>query len=271
MYCLTADGRVYVLLIHRRCRSGTGFVVEVVGPDLSGHIDPFPPPYDDIAWLTDAKNLVFSNDGVLYQVWRRPAGEGGAVVDPAPHSGPSRVHEGDVFVLRHDPTSCPPWTVVDDLGGDAFFIGMNDAAVVPGGDGSVRPNCVYYWDSVGDGEYEPVLYSVATGSSVRWPAATGGISSPVWYFTPVISHGRRQSVEATDYDEKLTDYEEEDEPEDRVPDRFRSKKTMNMLRSRLHPNSHDEELADCEEEDDSEDGVPDRFLSSLTINCRVPF
>ncbi|KAK3162217.1 hypothetical protein QOZ80_1BG0086930 [Eleusine coracana subsp. coracana] len=253
VYCLSAEGHVYVVRFNRRRRGCGGRCLSVVevGTLLLEPADEFPPPYDAIARLTGAKNLVLSDDGALYHVWRRPAGAGTADVDAPPWGSvvtrcggrrrkPGRVYEGDVFVLRHDPTSWPHWTVVDDLGGAAFFIGMNGAAVVRGGDGGVHPNCVYYWESVGEGEYEPVVYSVATGSSVRWPAATGGISSPVWYFLP---EQQRQSVDVTDLELTIADeeeascmqYDEEDDPADSVPDRFRSKQTMNMFRNKLHP------------------------------------
>ncbi|KAK3165724.1 hypothetical protein QOZ80_1AG0036900 [Eleusine coracana subsp. coracana] len=256
VYCLSADGHVYVVRFNRRRRGCGGRCLSVVevGTLLLGRVEPadeFPPPHDAIARVTGAKNMVLSDDGALYQVWRRPAGAGTADVDATPGCAtvtrcggrrrkPGRVYEGDVFVLRHDPTSWPHWTVVDDLGGRSFFIGINGAAVVRGGDGGVRPNCVYYWDIVGEGEYEPVVYSVATGSSVRWPAARGGISSPVWYFLPE-RDGQGQSVDATDMQLPFADeeeasclqYDEEDDPADSAPDRFRSKQTMNMLR-RLH-------------------------------------
>jgi hypothetical protein len=51
--------------------------------DHTKAVDAYPLPYDAIAQLTEAKNLC---DGVLYQVWRRPAGSGNAAIDaPCPY------------------------------------------------------------------------------------------------------------------------------------------------------------------------------------------
>jgi hypothetical protein len=171
---------------------------------------------------------------VLYQVWRRPAGAGNATIDapPVPGAGGRRqrasVYEGEVFVLRHDPTNRPHcWAVVEgkDLGGAALFVGMNDAVAVRGR--GVCRNSVHYWNvAADDGGYDPVVYSVARGFSVRWPAATGGLSSPVWYIMPVV--GRRHN-EGGIVDAEETCLESDDDEDSRVYDRFRSKKTLNML------------------------------------------
>src|SRR6185437_5957381 len=145
-----------------------------------------PPPYDVIEQHTDAKNLVLC-EGELYRVWRRPSGAGFVTVDAPPGGTARRVHvfEGAIFVLRYDPGNWPGsscWTVAGakDLRGNAVFVGMNAAAVVRGE--GVSANSVYYWDGPrGGGDYGAVVYNVATGASVRWPAAPtgGGVSSPV--------------------------------------------------------------------------------------------
>jgi len=83
-----------------------------------------------------------------------------------------------------------------DLRGNALFVGMNEAAVVCAE--GVSANSVYYWDGPRGGDYEAVVYSLATGASVRWPAATtGGVSSPVWYFLPA-GETQREEPEATE-------------------------------------------------------------------------
>jgi hypothetical protein len=196
VYCLTTEGHVYRLRFHRRLRGRKSPLH--VQPLLSDHaeaaVDAFPPPYDAIARLAEAKNLALCN-GALYQVWRRPAGAGNATIidaPPVPGAGSRRhrasVYEGEVFVLRHDPTNRPHcWSFVEgkDLGGVALFVGMNDAVAVRGR--GVCRNSVHFWDIAADDRgYDPVVYSVARGLSVRWPAATGGLSSPVWYIMPVI-------------------------------------------------------------------------------------
>jgi len=205
VYCLAKDGQVHVLHLNRRRRSCRRRVPPMeVGPlpKLPLGAVAFPSPYDTISEVTDAKNLVLC-DGVLYQVWRRPTGAGNAAV-AAPTGGARRwihIFEGDVFVLRFDPgnwPSSPCWSVVEakDLRGNALFVGMNDAAVVRGE--GVSGNSVYYWDGPRGGDYEAVVYSLATGASVRWPAATtGGVWSPVWYFLPA-GETQREEPEATE-------------------------------------------------------------------------
>jgi len=140
----------------------------------------FPSPYDTISKFTDAKNVVLC-DGVLYQVWRRPTGAGNATV-AAPTGGDRRwihIFKGDVFVLRFDPgnwPSSPCWSVVEakDLRGNALFVGMNEAAVVRAE--GVSANSVYYWDGPRGGDYEAVVYSLATeppsGGQRRRPEAS---------------------------------------------------------------------------------------------------
>ena len=86
-----------------------------------------------------------------------------------------------------------------DLRGNALFVGLNDAAVVRGE--GVSTNSVYYWDGLRGGDYEAVVYSMATGASVRWPAvSTGGVSSPVWYFLPA-GDTHRVEAEATEVED----------------------------------------------------------------------
>ncbi|XP_062185994.1 uncharacterized protein LOC133889514 [Phragmites australis] len=234
VYCLALDGEVHVLHLNRR-RRGTSWMpaVEVrrlLGPLLSVPLgaDAFPPPYNTISQFTDAKNLVLC-DGVLYQIWRRPSGEGSATVDAPPGGAGRWIHifEGDVFVLRYDRGSCPCWTVAEekDLSGNAVFVGMNDAAVVRGE--GVSANSVYYFDGPRGRDYEAVVYNMATGTSVRWPAATAGMSSPAWYFLPA---GESRRVEAVAIDVEATSEEatspEYDEMEHPV---FRPKRTKNLL------------------------------------------
>ncbi|CAN6235347.1 unnamed protein product [Urochloa humidicola] len=211
VFCLASDGEVHVLRLSRRRRVDRRMPPMRVGPLPGMPVGGagrggFPPPYDAISEHTDAKSLVLC-DGEVYQVWRRPTGAGSVIVD-APHGGAAaaaarrwvHVFEGDVFVLRYDPGNWAAagfcWTVAEgkDLRGNAVFVGKNDAAVVRGE--GVSRNSVYYWDGPrgggddGDGDYEAVVYSVATGASVRWPAAsTGGVASPVWYFLPAAGVG----------------------------------------------------------------------------------
>nr|TKW23336.1 hypothetical protein SEVIR_4G285505v2 [Setaria viridis] len=199
VYCLAWDGEVHVLHLSRRHRVCRQMPPMEVGPLLKLPIgaDAFPPPYDVISEYTDGKNLVLCEGG-LYQVWRRSSGSGSVTVDAPPGGAARWIHifEGDVFVLRYDPGNWPGscWVVADakDLRGNAVFINMNDAAVVRGE--GVSANSIYYWDSPrgGDGDYEAVVYNVATRASVRWPAvSTGGVSCPVWYFLPAAGVSQR--------------------------------------------------------------------------------
>ncbi|CAL5068438.1 unnamed protein product [Urochloa decumbens] len=248
--CLASDGEVHVLNLTRRRRAYGRMPPIQVGP-LPGMpvgavagAEGFPPPYNIISKHTDAKNLVLC-DGEVYQVWRRPSGAGSVILDAPAGAFARWVHifEGDVFVLRYDPGSWPAagycWTVAEgkDLRGNAVFVGKNDAAVVRGE--GVSRNSVYYWDGprVGDGDYEAVVYSVATGASVRWPAAasTGGVSSPVWYFLPaagVVGSARHVEEETTGVaatssgKEAAASSGEHDEEEH---DAHCLKKTMNLL------------------------------------------
>ncbi|OEL30852.1 Telomere-binding protein 1 [Dichanthelium oligosanthes] len=225
VYCLASDGQVHVLHLTRRSRVGRRMPPMEVGPlpRLPVGADGFPPPYDVISQYADAKNLVLC-DGELYQIWRRPRGAGSVTVDAPPGGGARWIHvfEGDVFVLRYDPgtwlSSC--WTVADgkDLRGNAVFVGMNDAAVVRGK--GVSANSVYYWNGPrGEGgDYEPVVYNMETGASVRWPAvSTGGASSPVWYFLPATGgvsprvEAETTGVEATSGEEATSAEEGEEE------------------------------------------------------------
>ncbi|XP_072149596.1 uncharacterized protein [Setaria viridis] len=199
VYCLAWDGEVHVLHLTRRHRVFRQMPPMEVGPLLKLPIgaDAFPPPYDVISEYTDGKNLVLCEGG-LYQVWRRLSGSGSVTVDAPPGGAAWWIHifEGDVFVLRYDPGNWPGscWVVADakDLRGNAVFVGMNDAAVVRGE--GVSANSVYHWDGPrgGDGDYEAVVYNVATRASVRWPAvSTGGVSCPVWYFLPAAGVSQR--------------------------------------------------------------------------------
>ncbi|XP_039771993.1 uncharacterized protein LOC120640196 [Panicum virgatum] len=205
-------------------------------PKLPIGADAFPPPYDVIEQHTDAKNLVLC-DGELYQVWRRPSGAGSVTVDAPPGGTARRVHvfEGAVFVLRYDPGNWPGsscWTVAGakDLRGNAVFVGMNAAAVVRGE--GVSANSVYYWDGPrGGGDYGAMVYNVATGASVRWPAAPtgGGVSSPVWYFLPAGDGSPRVEEETTGVEatsgEETTSLEHDEEEHSA----HCLKKTMNLL------------------------------------------
>ncbi|KAL6882707.1 hypothetical protein ACP4OV_011397 [Aristida adscensionis] len=183
VYCLARDGEVHVLCLSNRRRRGVrrrgarpSLPAVEVRPLLRqalGAAAAFPPPYDAISRLTDAKNLVLSG-GVMYQVWRRRIGAGAATFTPPPAPGEPgrwvRVSEGDVFVLRYDPAARPPrWAAAaaGDLGGGAVLVGMNDAAVVRGH--GVRANSVYYWDEprVGaGGRHEAVVFDMKTRASV---------------------------------------------------------------------------------------------------------
>ncbi|KAF8715072.1 hypothetical protein HU200_027620 [Digitaria exilis] len=230
VYCLSRDGQVHVLHLPRRSRVNRRMPPMEVGT-LAPRSPPvgaaaFPPPYDAISLVTEAKSLALC-DGVLYQIWRRATGAGPVTVD-APVAGATaarwiHIFEGDVFVLKYDPEKDPGgtcWTVAEgkDLGGNAVFVGMNDAAVVRGE--GVRANSVYYWDRPrggGGGDYEAVVYDVETGASVRWPVAfTGGVSSPAWYFLPPADvrprvEGRATDVEATSSAEEATSLEQDEE------------------------------------------------------------
>ncbi|PUZ47618.1 hypothetical protein GQ55_7G180800 [Panicum hallii var. hallii] len=236
VYCLARDGEVHVLHLTRRrrrvCRRAPPIEVGPL-PKLPIGADAFPPPYDVISQYTDANNLVLC-DSELYQIWRRPSVAGSVTVDAPPGGSARRVHifEGDVFVLRYDPGnwqgSC--WTVAEakDLRGNAVFVGMNDAAVVRGE--GVSANSVYYWDGPrGGGDYEAVVYNVATGASVRWPAApTGGVSSPVWYFLPA-GDDASPRVEAETTGVETTSGEEVTSLEEEEHSTHRLRKTMNLL------------------------------------------
>lgn len=48
----------------------------------------------------------------------------------------------------------------------------------------MRGDCLYYWASRAEGDYEAFVYSMADRMSTRLPPATGGVSSPLWYFLP---------------------------------------------------------------------------------------
>lgn len=241
VYCLAKDGQVHVLHLNRRHRSCRRRVPPMeVGPlpKLPVGAVVFPSPYDTISKFTDAKNLVLC-DGVLYQVWRRPAGAGNASVAAPPSGGVRRwihIFEGDVFVLRFDPgnwPSGPCWSVVEakDLRGNALFVGMNEAAVVRAE--GVSGNSVYYWDGPrGGGDYEAVVYSLATGASVRWPAATtGGVSSPVWFFLPAGDDTQRVEAEATELEDTSGDEATSPELDEEEMDHSAHclKKTMSLL------------------------------------------
>ncbi|CAL4930780.1 unnamed protein product [Urochloa decumbens] len=210
VYCLAKGGEVYVLRLKRRRRRGAPWLPALeVGPLHRAPLgaDAFPAPYNVISQHTDAKNLLLY-DGALYQVWRRPNGAGSVTVD-APAAGGKRwvrISEGEVFVLRYEPGRWPRWAVAEgkELGGNAVFVGINDAAVVRGE--GVSANSVYYWDSPPEGGHEPVVFNMATRASVRWPAvATGGTSSsPVWYFLPAATDEETTSEEAAcpEYDDE---------------------------------------------------------------------
>ncbi|CAN6239833.1 unnamed protein product [Urochloa humidicola] len=246
VFCLASDGEVHVLNLTRRRRAYRRMPPMQVGqlpgmPLGAGQgAGDFPPPYNVISKHTDAKNLVLCDDEV-YQVWRRPSGAGSVIVDAPPGAGARWIHvsEGDVLVLRYDPGNWQAasicWSVAEgkDLRGNAVFVGMNDAAVVRGE--GVSRDSVYYWDGPrgGDGDYEAVVYNVATGASVRWPAAaTGGVSSPVWYFLPAAGVDRARVEEATTgvaatsgEDEAASSGEHDEEGHDA----HCLKKTMNLL------------------------------------------
>lgn len=205
VYCLTSRGGVHVLRLNRRRRRGCSARAVEVRPLMGKGNDVFfPPPYDTISRHTDAKNLVLC-DGVLYQIWRRPRGAGSVDVPAEDGAWPRkaiRIQEGDVFVRRYDPGRWPYWAEAQDLGGNAVFVGMNDAAAVRGGDGAtaLRGNCVYYWDRRAGGDYEAVVFDMATGSSARWLPANEAVSSPLWYFLPA---GRRHVEPTTEEDTGL--------------------------------------------------------------------
>ncbi|CAL4922442.1 unnamed protein product [Urochloa decumbens] len=210
VYCLAKGGEVYVLRLKRRRRRGAPWLPALeVGPLHRAPLgaDAFPAPYNVISQHTDAKNLLLY-DGALYQVWRRPTGAGSVTVDTPAAGGKRwvRISEGDVFVLRYEPGRWPRWAVAEwkkDLGGNAVFVGSNDAAVVRGEGVSV--NSVYYWDNPPEGGHEPVVFNMATRASVRWPAvATGGTSSPVWYISPAAT-----DEEATCEETACPEYDDE--------------------------------------------------------------
>ncbi|KAL6650897.1 hypothetical protein ACP70R_009822 [Stipagrostis hirtigluma subsp. patula] len=247
VYCLARDGGVYVLRLNRR-RRGSFLAVEVRPllrqPRGAADADAFPAPYDAISRLTDAKNLVLcGGGGALYQVWRRPSGAGSATVTPptpdARRQRPLRVAEGDVFVMRYDPSErLPRWTPAKDLDGGAVLVGMNDAAVVRGE--GVRADSVYYWDGPRDGAggHEAVVFDVATRASVRWPAAAaGGASSPVWYLLPPGGGVETADVEAaapedgTCREHECCDEEEEQE----LTTSYRPRGKYKIVPGRLDP------------------------------------
>lgn len=193
-YCLTRHGAVHVLRLNRRRHRGRLRPIEIE-PLVAGAV--FPSPYDTIARFTDAKNLVLCG-GALYQVWRRPSGASSAVA-PAGICDQQLllIPEGAVFVLRYEPPASaaaggsrrpPCWSESKDLGGHAVFLGANDAAAAARcGDGAaelMRGDCLYYWASRAEGDYEAFVYSMADRMSTRLPPATGGVSSPLWYFLP---------------------------------------------------------------------------------------
>ncbi|PNT61296.1 hypothetical protein BRADI_5g13335v3 [Brachypodium distachyon] len=189
VYCLTSRGGVHVLRLNRRRRRrGCSARAVEVRPLMGKGND----------------NLVLC-DGVLYQIWRRPRGAGSVDVPAEDGAWPRkaiRIQEGDVFVRRYDPGRWPYWAEAQDLGGNAVFVGMNDAAAVRGGDGAtaLRGNCVYYWDRRAGGDYEAVVFDMATGSSARWLPANEAVSSPLWYFLPA---GRRHVEPTTEEDTGL--------------------------------------------------------------------
>ncbi|CAD6251455.1 unnamed protein product [Miscanthus lutarioriparius] len=237
VYCLAKDGQVHVLHLNRRrrsCRRRRVPPMEVGPlPKLPRGAAVFPSPYDTISKFTDAKNLVLC-DGVLYQVWRRPTGAGNATV-AAPAGGVRRwihIFEGDVFVLRFDPGNWPRsscWSVVEakDLRGNALFVGLNDAAVVRGE--GVSANSVYYWDGLRGGDCEAVVYSMATGASVRWPAvSTGAVSSPAWYFLPA-GDTHRVEAEATEVEDTSAEATSPELDEELDHSAHCLKKTMSLL------------------------------------------
>ncbi|KAF0913073.1 hypothetical protein E2562_020226 [Oryza meyeriana var. granulata] len=187
VYWLTRHGAVHVLRLNRRRHRGRMRPVEIE-PLVTGTDVVFPTPYDTIAQFTDAKNLVLC-DGVQYQVWRRPNGAG-SVQAPAGIYDQRllRISESAVFVLMYDPRRRPCWSESKDLGGHAVFLGTNDAGAVCGDGAAVlmNGNCLYYWSSRPEGDYEAFVYNMATGMSTRLPPATGGVSSPLWYFLPAV-------------------------------------------------------------------------------------
>uniref|UniRef100_A0A0E0KRV4 KIB1-4 beta-propeller domain-containing protein n=1 Tax=Oryza punctata TaxID=4537 RepID=A0A0E0KRV4_ORYPU len=213
VYCLMRHGAVHVLRLNRRRHRGRLRPIEIEPLVTGGSTDAvFPAPYDTIARFTEAKNLVLC-DGALYQVWRRPSGAGSAVVPAGIYDQQLlRIPESAVFVLRYEPAppaggSRPPcWSESKDLGGHAVFLGANDAAAVRGHDGDgaaelMSGGCLYYWASRAEGDYEAFAYSMADRISTRLPPATGGVSSPLWYFLPAGA----ANVEATTAMEAASD------------------------------------------------------------------
>ncbi|CAO2203630.1 unnamed protein product [Urochloa humidicola] len=120
----------------------------------------FAPPYDIVAGLTGAKNLVICKDN-LYQVWRNTSC---TVTLQLPGRGHRRTPQNEIFVLRYYPQHQPCWDVVKCLGGYSFFVGRNNAmSMYAEGVPGIRPNCVYWIG--GNGQDQGMVFDMETGSS----------------------------------------------------------------------------------------------------------
>ncbi|CAM0878774.1 unnamed protein product [Alopecurus aequalis] len=212
VYCLTRYGDVHVLRLPERRRREPIKVDDgsstppslssspaeeqhmpdlnapaTVQPLVSRPFDPatgFAPPYNTVATLSTAKNLVVC-EGKLYQVWRNTSC---VVTVPLPGGGRRRVAENEVLVLRYYPRRKPCWDAVTDLGGYPVFLGWNNAVSMyarGGGVPGIKGDCVYWIGGRGR-DLQGMVFDMATGRTTvcRLPPAVAGVaphSAFCWY------------------------------------------------------------------------------------------